>query len=263
MALTRRRMQDLVDEVRQDLDEPYAPAPDTTNFWSQDYIVGQINRGLRQIWQVARNDKGSQWFVRRLRSTDPAVTIYGAPYNPASFRAIVNATSLTLPPDLGELVHLEPLLNTTTNQAADVRFRYEAGLNGQQYRELSRIATVGLAEYWGAVVQRLEGPQFVFQPPFQTTASCDLELEYIVKPDNYALTDTFEGLGFDDLMLDAVEAYAALHCLDKSDQPNPQKVQRLMAKWTEAKDLVIESVGPMQTVEHEMVDGFLPDDGRY
>lgn len=260
MALTRKTFQELVDEVREDLDEPYAAPPDTTNFWSQDYIVRQINRGLRQVWQICRNDKGSEWFVRKLRSDDDPVTIYGQPYNPASFRGVTNRTELILPPDLGELLFLEPVLNTNTMQAADVRFRYEPGLNGVAYRELSRQAQFGLAEYWGAIVQRHEGPRFVFKPPFSDTL-VDFEMEYIVKPDSYQLTDTFEGLGFDDLLLDAVEAYAVQECLRKSD--NVQALGKAKDTWAERRALVIEAVAPLQTVEYETVAGFLPDDGGW
>lgn len=255
-------MQDLVDEVREDLVEPYAPPPDTTNFWSQDYIVGQLNRGLRLIWQRTRNDKGSEWFVRKLLSSDPIVTIYGQPYNPAGFQGVSGRTELILPPDLGELLFLEPVLNTNTQQSSSVRFRYEAGLNGVAFRELSRQAQLGVSDYWGAVVQRPEGPRFVFKPAFANT-TVDFEIEYIVKPDNYALTDTFEGVGFDDLMLDAVEAYAALRCLGKQTDPPPGKVNQLKEKWSDALALVVEFVAPLQTVEYETVNGFLPDDGGW
>lgn len=260
MSLTRLSMQQLVDEVREDLDEPYAGPPDTTNFWSQDYIVRQINRGLRQVWQIVRNDKGSEWFVRKLRSDDPPVTIFGQVYSPAGFSATTNQTELILPPDLGELLFLEPVLNTNTTQTADVRFRYEAGLNGQSYREISRTSTIGLSEYIGAVVQRQAGPRFVFRPPFVDT-TVDFELEYIVKPDSYALADTFEGLGFDDLLLDAVEAFAVQECRKKAD--NPAKLAEAQATWAERRALVIEAVAPLQTVEHEMVQNFLPDDGGW
>jgi hypothetical protein len=260
--LTRRSMQSLVDEVREDLDEPYAAPPDTTNFWSQDYIVGRINFALRRIWQLARNDKGSEWFVRRLRSDDPPVTIYGQPYNPEAFQASTGKTELILPPDLGELLHLEPVINTTTLQAADVRFAWGVGLNDVGYRELSRGTTVGFAEYRAVLVQRLDGPRLVFTPPFADLTT-DFQMEYVAKPDNYALTDTFEGLGFDDLFLDAVRALAALRCLDKSDNPNPDKVQLLTNNWNETRAMVTETISPLQTVEHEFVSNFLPDDGGW
>lgn len=261
MSLTRKTMQDLVDEVREDLDEPYAPPPDTTNFWSQDYIVRCINMGLRQVWQIVRNDKGSEWFVRKLRSSDPTVTIYGQAYNPAAFRGVADRTELILPPDLGELLFLEPVLNPVTTQVASVRFTYEAGLNGQNYRALSRnTAQVGFEEYTGAVVQRHDGPRLVFRPPF-ANAETDFELEYVVKPDSYALTDTFEGLGFDDLLLDAVEAYAVQECRRKAD--NPAKLAEAKDTWAERRALVIEAVSPMQTVEHEMVADFYPNDGGW
>lgn len=260
MSLTRLTMQDIVDQVREDLDEPYAAPPDTTNFWSQDYIVRQINRGLRQVWQIARNDKGSEWFVRRMLSSDPALTIYGQSYNPNGFQATTGKTELILPPDMGELLYLEPLINPLTQMAADIRFRYEAGLNGPNYREISRLTTVGQSEYWGTVVQRREGPRFVFKPPFVDVA-VDFQLEYVVKPDNYALADTFEGLGFDDLLLDAVEAYAVQECRRRAD--NAAKLAEAKDTWAERRALVIETISPLQTVEHEFVQNFLPDDGGW
>jgi len=259
VSLSRQTMQSLVDEIRDDLDEPFDPTGNT-NFWSQDYIVRQINRGLRMVWQITRNDKGSEWFVRKMRSDDPPRSIFGQEYNPAGFQGVTGRTELILPPDCGELLYLEPVLNTITTVAADVRFRYQAGLNGSVFRELSRTSTIGLSEYWGAVVQRQEGPRFVFKPPFADTL-VEFEIEYIVKPDSYALTDTFEGLGFDDLLLDAVEAYAVQECRRKAD--NPAKLSEAKDTWAERRALVIETISPMQSIEHETVQGFLPDDGGF
>lgn len=261
MSLTILTMLDLVSQIRDDLDEPL-DLTGNTNFWSQDYITKQVNRALRVVWQIVRNDKGSEWCVRKMRSDDPPLTIYGQTYNPAAFRAVTNQTELILPPDLGELLFIEPVLNTVTTQAADVRFRFEAGLNGPNFREVSRISTVGLAEYFGAVVQRRDGPRLVFAPAF-IDSSVDFTIEYVAKPDDYALTDSFEGLGFDDLFLDAVEAWAVLRCLKKSDQPNPQKLSQWQEQWAEARAMVIEAVSPLQTVEHEFTQNFLPDDGGW
>src|SRR5262245_54892417 len=111
MALTRKSMADLVEEVRQDLDEPFAGPPDTTNFWSQQELVRYINGGLRQVWQICRNDKGSEWFVRKMTSADPPLTIFGQEYSPSAFRGVSGRTELILPPDLGELLFLEPVIN--------------------------------------------------------------------------------------------------------------------------------------------------------
>jgi hypothetical protein len=260
VSLTRKTMQDLVDELRSDLDEPYAAPPDTTNFWSQDELVLYLNRAFRQVWQLVRNDKGSEWFVRTMRSSDPIRTIYGQAYNPAGFQGVTGRTELILPPDLGELLYLEPVLNPDTTQAADVRFRYEPGLNGQNIRELARTATIGQSEYWGAVVQREDGPRFVFRPAF-VDSTVDFQLEYVAKPKNLALTDTLEGFGFDDLFLDAVESYALTEARRKAD--NPPKLAEAKDGWGEKRALVIEAVAPLQTVEHETVANFLPDDGGW
>lgn len=252
-------MQDLVDEVRDDLDEEFDPTG-STNFWSQDYIVRQLNRGLRQVYQIVRNDKGAQWFVRKLRSSDPPLIIFGQTYNPKGFQGVTNRTEFILPPDLAELLYLEPVLNTVTTVAADVRFRYEAGLNGPIMRELSRTSTIGLTEYWGAVVQRPDGPRFVFKPPFVDT-TVNFELEYVIKPDNRSISDSFEGLGFDDLLLDAVEAYAVQECRRRAD--NPAKLAEAKDTWNERRAMVVESAGPLQTVEPETASGFLPNDGGF
>jgi hypothetical protein len=253
-------MQDLVDEIRSDINEPYAAPPDTTNFWSQNELVRYINRGLRQVYQICRNDKGSNWFVRRLRSNDPVLRIHGQAYSPAGFQATTGKTELILPPDLGEMLFLEPILNTNTAQAADVRFRYETSLDGGTYRQLSRTSTIGQSEYWGVVVQRLDGPRFVFKPPFVDTA-VDFELEYVVKPDSYQLADTFDGIGFDDLLLDAVESYAVSEARKKAD--NPAKLSEAKETYAERRAMVLEAVTPLQTIEAEHVKGFLPDAGGW
>lgn len=258
MALTRRTMLDVVTNVRDDLDEPY-DATGNSNFWSQADIVRRINKGLRWVWQVARNDKGSRWHVRRLLSTDPVVTIYGEPYNPAAFGLVENRTELILPPDLGELLMLEPLPTDASTSTADIRFRWKSGPQAAAFREQTRVSS-GLSEYEATLVQRLTGPRVLFRPPFQSS-SVDLQLEYIVKPGSYALTDTFEGLGFDDIALDAVEAFAVVACRRKAD--NAARLKEAENAWTEAKALVIEAVGPLQTVEHEFAEGFMPDGNEW
>jgi hypothetical protein len=253
MSTTRRSMLDLTEEIRDDVDEPL-DATGTTNFWTQDMLVLRINRGLRQVWQLARNDKGARWFVRTMRSTDPVTSIHGRPFNPACLQVTDGADELVLPPDFGELLLFEPIVSATDGSTADITFRYTP-INSPTFRALSRTAS-GFSEYWCDVIQRLNGPRLVLRPPFQAT-TLDTVMEYLVKPNNYALTDTFEGLGFDDLMLDAVIAYAVMDCYRKADAPD--KLKAAEATWSERRALVIEAVGPLQTVEHEVVQGFIPD----
>ena len=253
MSATRRSMLDLTEEIRDDLDEPL-DATGTTNFWTQDMLVLRINRGLRQVWQIARQDKGSRWFVRTMRSTDPTTSIHGRPYNPACLQVTDGASELVLPPDFGELLLFEPIVDTDSGDTADITFRYTP-INSPTFRALSRSAS-GFSEYWCDVVQRLGGPRFIIRPPFQAS-TLDVTMEYIVKPDNYALEDTFEGLGFDDLMLDAVIAYAVMDARRKSD--NAGKLKEAENTWAERRALAVETVGPLQTVEHEFVQSFIPD----
>lgn len=254
-------MVDLIDEIRGDLDEPL-DATGSTNFWSQSEIARYVNRGLRQVWQLARNDKGSRWFVRSIRSTDDPLSIFGRPYNPACLAPTDGTDELILPPDFGELLSLEPIVTSTDNLTADITFRF-APLNSPVMRNLSRVSTTftGFAEYFCDVIQRPQGPRLVLRPTFQggsDGAAQDCRLEYVLKPDNYAVEDTFEGVGFDDLMLDAVLAYAELECRRKAD--NPAKLKEATETWAERRALVIETIGPLQTVEHEMVQGFLSEE---
>lgn len=253
MSSTRRSMLDLLDEIRGDLDEPL-DATGSTNFWSQTDLVLRVNRGLRQVWQLARNDKGSRWFVRTIRSTDPEITIYGRPYNPGALTVNTEQEELVLPPDFGELLLFEPQVETSDGLTADITFRYTT-VDSPTFRALSRSGT-GFSEYWCAPVQRPGGPRFLLRPPFQS-GTLETVMEYVVKPDNYALEDTFEGVGFDDIMLDAVIAYAVLDARRKAD--NPAKLREAEGTWAERKALVVETIGPLQTVEHEMVQSFIPD----
>jgi len=246
-------MLDLLDDIRDDLDEPL-DATGTTNFWTQDMLVRRVNRGLRQVWTLAKNDKGSRWFVRTMRSTDPQITIYGRPYNPACLQVTSGTEELVLPPDFGELLLFEPMVEDSDNTTADINFRYTS-INSGTFRGLSRTAS-GFSEYWCDVVQRMGGPRFLIRPPFQAS-TLEVVMEYIVKPDNYALEDTFEGVGFDDVMLDAVIAYAGMDARRKAD--NPAKLKEAEATWAERRAVVIQTIGPLQTVEHETVQGFIPD----
>ena len=253
MSTTRRSMLDLTNEMRSDLDEPL-DASGTTNFWLQDDLVMYLNRGLRQVWQIVRNDKGSRWFVRTLRSTDPQTTIHGRPYNPQCLQLVTGAVELALPPDFGELLLFEEIPNASDSVTSDIAFRY-APINSPLYRAMSRT-TSGFSEYTCTVVGRPNGIRFLIKPPFQA-GTIETVMEYVVKPDNYALEDTFEGLGFDDLMLDGVVAHALVGARRKSD--NASKLKEAIDRWGECKALVMETVDPLQTVEHEFVQSFIPD----
>ena len=111
MALTRKTVNDLLVEVRDFLDEPYDP---DTNFWTNTFLLRQLSRGFREVWQTAR-DEDHHWFLRRVKSTDAAFNAFGNAddeYDPADMQLVADLDAIPLPADFAELRLFEQLIET-------------------------------------------------------------------------------------------------------------------------------------------------------
>lgn len=248
-----RTMQDALDEIRDDLDEAL---DEDTNFWTDSFLLRRMNRGLREVWQTAR-ECHENWFVRALTSQDPILMIFGRPFDPTEMRLTGGMNEMRLPPDLFDLRFLEPLPAQDANDAGLV-FRY-ADMSAEKFRVLSRNTGPTVAGgYTYDIVFRDEGPKLRIAPQIGLTEPLDVRIEYVRAVKHFIAEDTFEGSGFNDIMVDAAIAYTILEARRKEgDQSN---ISMALESWNDKMGMVRRSSGPRQTQEREYVDGFLEDE---
>lgn len=245
-----KTINDLVTEVREDLDEElYAGV----NFWDDSFIIGRLNRGFRELWQAAR-ETHENWFVRKIASTDQALTIYGRTYDPASLQLGENIGELVLPPDLYEIVSLTGQLATDgSGSSLCVEF---GRLGSEDFRAFRGQAGASGGSHLCDVVYREGGPVLVFSPNSGVNPAVDVLLEYVFQPKEYVAGDLLENSGFNRTMLDAAVAYAVLEAREKEDR-STDAINRAERKYARKLSLVTRSAGPRQTQNDEIVEGFM------
>jgi hypothetical protein len=257
LSATRRYLQDLLDEVRADLNEEADTAAESTNFWTDAFIVSRLNRGFRRVWQVAREQPDSPRFMRRLRSTDAPLILAGREFDPATLKLVTDMDEMKLPPDFAELHLLEPLVDAD-NTESGIIFHYTK-LANDKFRVL--IRTHGPSRggvYQCEVVERQDGAYLLIAPKLSITDGTNIIMEYMFSPRVMEAGDALINTGFDDDMYDAVVAFTLLECAKKEGRR--ENVQLAGAAWQEASDFIKRSSGPTQRVEPERVAGYLEEE---
>lgn len=254
---TRNFIDDLVAEVRTNLNEESDLVGETTNFWTDAYILGRLNRGFRRVWQIAREQKESPRFMRRLRSTDAPLELAGQMFDPASLVLKVDIDQLKMPPDFEELHLIEPLVDTDATESG-IMFHYTKIAN-DKFRVMIRTVGPGRGgSYFCEIVERADGAYFLIAPKLQLTDPTNIIMEYVFHPPNYKLGDKLVNTGFDDDMYDAVISFAEWECYKK--EGNRANLASAAQAWQEASDFVKRSSGPLQVVEGERVAGYLEEE---
>lgn len=244
---------ELVTEIRDDLDEPLDTA---TNFWDDSYLLTRLNRGLRQVWQTAR-ETHENWFVRTLRSDDPALTLYGRPYDPAQLQLAASRSELVLPPDFYEALSFEAL-PAADQSVAGVSFEWTS-LTTELFRSGKRVSSDATSVNYAIDVRWGDGgPSLVLSPAAASDlSSVETTLTYIYAPKEYAAGDGLENSGFSRVMCDAAVAYAVLEARRKEGVPTNLTIAQSV--WQDKISLVTRSSGPRQSQAPEVVEGFLEE----
>lgn len=255
-----RTVSDLVTEVREELDEPVGDG----NLWSDTEIVKWMNRGMRKIWARVRREK-ENWFLRKVRSTDEGeLNLYGHEYDPlnlklqASEGTTTGPTELVLPPDCFEIRMFEPITNSSTDGQDDQVQFFFSDLANQKFRALSRAtgSEVG-GIYLCELIFREDGPKLIITPSVQLSNPMDTLLEYVFMPGELTAEDTFEGTGFNPMMLDALVAWTVYRARKKENVQ--EHIQTALLDVQDSLNEVGASAGPRQSRDDEVVSGFLED----
>lgn len=257
MPSVRRTVADLVSEVRDDLNEEADTEGESTNFWTDAYIISRLNRGFRRVWQIAREQKDSPRFMRRLRSTDDPIMLHGVEYDPAELKLRSGIDSIKLPPDFEELHLLEPVVDTDASESGVIL--HYTKLANDKFRVLVRTVGPGRGgSYQCEVVEREDGAYLLIAPQVQLSDSVNMLMEYVFQPKRYEAGDSLTNSGFDDDMLDAVVSFTLWECAKKEGRT--ENLRNYGAAWQEASDFIKRSSGPLQQVEGERVAGYLEEE---
>lgn len=257
MSVQRRFIADLIAEVREDLNEEADTTGESTNFWTDAFILSRLNRGFRRVWQIGREQKDSPRFMRRLKSTDPPLILHGVEFDPSTLTLRKETEQLKLPPDFEELHLLEPLVDQDNTESGIVL--HWTKLANDKFRVLVR--TTGPSRggsYQCEIVERQDGAYILFTPKIVVTDESPIIMEYVFQPKVYIAGDALLNSGFDDNMLDAVVAFALLECYKKEGRRD--NIQLAASAWQEASDFVKRSSGPLQQIEGERCQGFLEEE---
>lgn len=257
MPSIRRSIDDLLSEVREDLNEEADTTGESTNYWTDPYIISRLNRGFRRVWQIAREQKDSPRFMRRLRSTDEPLVLHGREYDPGSLRLHSEVDQLKLPPDFEELHLLEPVVDAD-NTESGIIFHYTK-LANDKFRVLVRTQGPSRGgSYQCEVVEREDGAYLLIAPKLVITDFTDILMEYVFQPKLYEAGDSLTNSGFDDNLLDGVVAFALWECYKREGRR--ENLQNAAAAWQEASDFIKRSSGPLQQIEGERVGGYLEEE---
>lgn len=251
-------VQDLINEVRSDLDEEVDSGDNDTNFFLDSEFVTWMNKGIRKVWQIAREAK-ENWFLRKVSSTDGKLTIYGRAYDPSSLTLSSGVREIKLPPDCFELRLIEPITSATQEERGDdVEFML-TDLSNPDYRRLSRTEGPERGgRYQCDLIFRNDGPVLTFVPAITLSEEMEIRIEYVAAPRRLRQTDSFEGTGLNAFMLDAVQAYVVYRARKK--EGNSQDINTALADFSDQAGAVKDSAGPRQSRDPEFVQGFMEDE---
>jgi hypothetical protein len=256
MSFGIRTVAEVLTEVREILDEPLDSKVLTTNLWSNTELVKWMNRGTRRVWAHVKKER-ENYFVRTVKSdSTQMLRIYGREYDPSELRCIDGRKELKLPPDFSELVVFEPV-PTDDQTNGDVQFIFTQLMNSDFRTRMRSVGPDRGGVYECDVIHREAGPVIIIEPELAIVVPIDVRLEYVHGPIELTEADSFEGSGFNQLMLDAVINYVVYRARKKEE--NTEQIKEAQSDFGDTLDVVGSAVGPRQVRDEELVDGYLED----
>lgn len=243
-----RTGQDLVDELRADLDEHVAG----NGNWQDAHLLLWINKGIVRVVADMRAQR-ERWFDTIMLSTDSASTILGETYTPSTaLKPTSGNTTITLPPNCIEVVKILPLSQTDLD-------------NGLQFvqKDLTSIEFIAAQRHASNVNTRTYyfdsyGTRTLKIAPVLAT-SFDIALHYVAMPEAITLSTTLTTVP--DWMLDAAVLYAHYRALMAIKHDDYQSALTIYA--AELRNL-IELNRPRESQDVQVIEGvFDSDDTTY
>jgi len=233
--------QDLVDQVRADLDEASA----ASNQWTDANILTWINKGITRVMLKVREQR-SHWFDSVILSTDSSSTIKGETYDPTtSLVCTSGATTLTLPPNCIEVVSILPTDQDLLDRGVCFAHR---SLSSPEYTALQRIDSALVIGSWTYLYDVRGKTTLQVAPAFAETF--DIRLQYVGLPELMGLTDTLSSM-FDELTDAAVQyaVYRALKAVSSTEY------QRAFQAYKEELNDLLSLTRPRASSTPQVVEG--------
>ena len=254
-------MQDLINEVRSYLDEPFNPA---TNFFSNSELVKWLNRGFQEVYQTVR-EAHENWFLRTISSDGAKLAIAGEVYDPASLQLTQGATEVPLPPDFVELrSFIAKELGSVDFPVRGPVFEF-VNMSSLAYRDARRLLPDNggtgaqlSGGYMCDVVWRESGAYITFSPTIAVSENRDVILDYVRGIPPIKSGDALETTGFTEPMLSAVIAYAVREARTK--EGDERHLTLANSLWDSKRTVALRGAGPRQSLDPEYVQGFLEDE---
>ena len=253
-----RTVAELLTEVREILDEPLDLTGNDSNLWSNTELTRWMNVGLRRVWAHVKKER-ENYFMRTVRSdATEKIKVYGRDYDPAEIRILAGRKELSLPPDFAELRVFEPVISADAGDVnGEVQFLFNQLANMGLRTRMRAIGPERGGVYECEIVFREEGPRIMIFPEPVLQSPIDVRMEYVHGPLQLTSTDSFEGSGFNQLMLDAVVNYVVYRARKKEE--NAASISQAQADLSDSLDVVGSAAGPRQARDDEVVDGYLED----
>lgn len=200
-----RTGQDLVNEVRDNLDEPYEQN------WSDSKLLSWVNKGIVRLVNATRAQR-AHWFDTVILSTDSASTIRGETYTPTTaLKPTAGASTITLPPNCIEVVSITPLDQDDLDNGLEFELSRP---NAAEFMYAQRLAQ---ADNQWTYLYYTRGTRTVQVAPIFGT-SFDIRLQYVAMPDD--LTASTSPSTVAEWMLDLAVLYAEYRALYAIKHPD-------------------------------------------
>ncbi len=200
-----RSGQDLINEVRADLDEPYEAN------WSNTNLLMWLNKGIVELVSATRSQR-EHWFDQVINSTDSQSTIYGESYTPSTaLKPTINQSTLTLPPNCIEVVSILPLSQTDLDNGVQFVLSKPSSSEFQYFQRGATPSYVSTYFYYTYGKRTLHvAPAFA--------ATFDIRLQYVGMPDEITLSSSPSTIA--EWMLDLAVLYARYRALNAINHPD-------------------------------------------
>ena len=226
----------LLTELRADLDER------SPGIWSDTDLARWLNHGIHKTI-IGIKSVREDYFVKRMRSSDADLTIFGSTYDPSNIAMVNGTTVYTLPDDLLEIRSFEPLNQTDRDdgilflpkdfsESAFSSARRTAGTDSRKWYYYDQYGT----------------NQLLIAPAPQ--AAIATEMFYVSITQEYALGDTISTLP--PWAFNAVKEYAYYRALKSQNHPDTNNaLARFKDELSDTRSLAT----PRNSQEPRFVEG--------
>lgn len=238
-------IQDLVTQVRSDLDESVAAV------WTDSDLSQWLNAGIYRTLTKLKSIRREDWLTKRLASTDGALTINGSSYTASSMKLVADTTIYTLPPDLVEIRLWQPLTQADRDSGIVMIARDFSDVEFQQAIRLSSASSTARYFY-----DLMGVNQLVVAPT--PAVSIETELYYVRFNGTLALGDTIDILPA--WAYEPVKSYCRYRALSAINHPDAAMA---LSQFKDDAADTRSFASPRESQDPQIVEGIFDEDDQW